>query len=874
MGIHFYSNYLARFVLVLTISVFVLQIGCDSEHEEATFSFMVDEVELDDTPIHLSQDAAKQHLRSKIFYLKVCARKLPDLKMMHHGEFHFAINGKEAKGTTTDTNLETCAILPHELTYDTLSTDEFLPLELEVSSRRASPKALSINLKINPWQDALVDLRFKVAPLDSKITQKQSNYTIESWSLSYAGITAQNKSNGDLTIAMMPEVCIRNLSVREPPPHTKVRLSIVSSDASVEALPVFAMTGSDGCAKSHTPLSLAFNYWKKQEYLPFDLTVTSEDDDRGVVATKRIYLNPWLENHGLFAVEENPLTAENKKTASNNALFVGLESVKYEFPPQTPVETTDNFLNLRYYEFFHMSFQPEIFRTQNLKQLFSHNNQLVSYLPQMSFDLKLAFVALDPITGSMRYVSGWNALVETDEYGRVNIAVPFAYDFKERPLIESGLKVFLELKPRFQSEVIRSAFIELDFNYLLDSNRHLMVIDRSRDGDYSTFIGKTVAKSLQIAPLTLPDKLAQQMTGLPSSSTLLKTEATKNVAPYTQLLTNLQKDLSVSEFHLDSPDLNLSSALSENGVSRSVMEELVKASDREAVAKNLSYFCKLFSLTQVSLAGAARGSSCFRTPLLYFDVAAITLSDTISPTVKRTSKNMSRLDFFASFFKETTASDRVTTGTSHSGNFEAGVKGETGFKIFGNGATGFASVSYQYRKYYMTEESEFFDTKHRLQIRNNEALTAEENTFQVSGVFKHCVLLKPKNGIFKNDHHTTKTLGSKELAFLICKSERESRDESWYYIEDSQQLELSPLRHRRNLVSRSWLKLMRGKAVFQSFKQQVENKLNVFVLKDEKQSYARGSQHLVRDLEHSVDPSHVYYQDGMSSAGVLSVETF
>lgn len=348
--------------------------------------------------------------------------------------------------------------------------------------------------KLSP---AAVASRFSSANLE-KNRDTETWFYASNWDVNYSGWTEVfDRSQGLARSYFNYRICLNDSTTNQPIVGRDFNVTFSEQENyayySVHEEPSETMTTDQaGCLISKQENKLVYAYWAKERYIKRFFKVRSINSLYGNSGgTIPVYINPWREDSSRYYWDATKGEPDYFDEGKETELLV--DSVYYEFDTEFMDRAKiDPYLKLTKLEYFDLLLEPKIQRVLYGESHYELERKLIPPGENTRFDLRILYVGndidsdnknLNPIDRK-RFISMFEREVRVNFRGQIITKVPIAYDFQERPLLESSAHLYIELAPKgITGYKPKKLYIRVPFNYIFDK-RQIKVLHDPQLADF------------------------------------------------------------------------------------------------------------------------------------------------------------------------------------------------------------------------------------------------------------------------------------------------------------------------------------------------------------------------------------------------------
>ncbi len=650
-------------------------------------------------------------------------------------------------------------------------------------------------------------------PSAEELANRPDGFYLEKWKVQPARNLSVDPRTAMASLGATAEACLYDSQSSQPLPLERVRIALSETETLPENTPV-TVTDTFGCARAPVPAPVSFGYFRPESYLKRFVVVKAESGvNQGTVRAIEVAVNPWQKDDDSFFWD---LRRGPAPTLPHSRVALQLEELGVQYPPQKDDFEVNAQLNLTQKDVLYLHLQPTVLRSAGFDKSRGPSRS-ESLWPEMRLRVR-ALVAgtrqpdLPDVErlSHLRLINGYETTATVDERGKLIVPLALAFDFQERPLLETQTRLFLELTVEAEGGP-QGLMWEIPFDTASEQSKSTPL--PLADTSFDSVVDKLLPPQLEKRPLAIGREKLSTLIAAPQSYRLWKPRAVAQAKPYELFLKQVAQPKDLRQVNVGSSawPSELAPVFTPADFSA-----LLAQSGAEPPASLSSKLCDLyFSEGTQSLA------RCKAKPDHYLRVHRFRFLDGDVESPRRLPSNLSTIQMNASFFRETSDGKTLHNGQTTSHNVDLGVTAKVGYETFGNGVTAHASYLFKNGWFQTNEHTVSLANRNRLLVQEMRTLVSEETTIEGRADMKECVFFRHRPWMERKE---MTDVGRAERGYFFCRKSRQAFNESWFYMTDCVPSASHARRSNQDLRDRMWLVLLRGRAEMSRFRGLIENR--------------------------------------------------
>ncbi len=865
-------NSLAMFlILVMPLSCSFKQKGRNQQQAQNQADFVVDKLKFEQSA-QVQQKSADGFLLKRLFNITYCLRDRVTAELIIDESFTISIEGYSESLVTDHSG---CTVFNYAITYNQYQNPIYVEIPYQIA-RNSSGSPYDGRMAINPWIPDLADLRHKpIADLypismsgmgfqgltgDNYYIGRPSRLTTDSLRIK---TTSKNLGTNPATYTMdiyfTPEILQtdtdKNLKrsrlsggqfeldmavVATRPDQS--RFVIAQAEARVSAIVLEQKLYFEGITLLQFEAPSAND--TVDIYLQINPTSAEMGIDtyeiKGSFTGKTFEGESWLGATSLrdekFATYKMPLQNIESNLVGPSLL---VQSFSYEYPPQQVDALVSANLRLTINESMYVILNSAIAVPEDIGRSRIGIQENIPLKPGQTVKARLAVLARDttvPAEDSddrtpyrqLRYISGYEATIAVNKNGQLVIPLIYAFDFEERPKLESGTRLLLELIPEFTylDARIHPVRVDVMFDFLSDRGSSQVI----RYGAFESLADVTAT----LVPY--PYRLTAQEVSAIKKEEMATDRDVKDIVFYKP---RIKSDFNARDSYLKiMKEHSKLQFINDNDADTPTLAAPAVASLKKALATIetdphpgtdlLTPICDLFAANALwadSNNPVDIVSQCKASPSKFVSLKNTYFIDKVTSRPVKLGQENTNINISTGLSVGETSSSDWTSGWATRVSTAATVTASGGIEFLGNGVKGNVSVGVGAERYWRSGSSESSRSSRDLSVGTSKPLTVEEHIFKFDVEGSLCLVAEPA----QDDRNACFFATGCDTAYrpvMACRKTSFAAQDSWFFVADSIVYRLSTGRNNRELANRKWLTLIRGKTAFTAFAQSLEDSVS------------------------------------------------
>lgn len=584
---------------------------------------------------------------------------------------------------------------------------------------------------------------------------------------------------------------------------------------------VEVMMNGQGCINTGPSNPLLFSYQYFDKRLPISLNFWFSDE-AGNIARYPVIAQPWLEGDSFFVDAE----IGGRVDYSTADPVLSFEDLSYSISAAAKSVLLTKELDRVEFERVRFQMEPSVLWSNEntlgnaqlqeeplpISSIVRFTGVFASVLTKGHSDLDFSTEGDD-----FQIVNTFEVKAEVDSQGMLLVDFPIVYLWREIPLLEDEMALFLKA----DSFGVSSSLIRLDFDFLLS---------RHSQGEVSAVRSTSVETSEIESAILSAAQGYQYVKNLAFSDKLL---------PRQELVSVRKSMPRYAERSIeDWKQLNSTTVEVGNVFAPEVIEKLFMQGSKSmdlALPENLQEELCSSVIAHAGEGGSFRKQfkSCLKHPEKYVEVEFYRFLKKLHPDYVYLGEGMmDEIEVISSYFHEQgsrnvqSLSNKTLKGWAFDTSAQE-AKFSAGISILGNG--GDAAISSKFIPVYFKGESTFDiadnfqqGERFRTKVETNTKVGVERSSFLIAGDSDTCLRIKFLGNKFEEKSE------SKTERILICKAAKiENYALDYFYISDNRHSAIEPERFKRH--ERAFISMLRGDYQYRTFKKAVKSKTAEFI---------------------------------------------
>lgn len=866
-----FNHFLIFIVLATQLNCSFKQKGRNQQPAQNQADFIVDKLKFEQSA-QVQQKSADGFLLKRLFNITYCLRDRITAEPIVDESFTIGI---EQYRESLSTDHRGCAVFNYAITYNQYQNALYVEIPYQIA-RDSSGSPYEGRMAINPWIPDLADLRYKpIADLypismsgmgfqglkgDNYYIGRPSRITMDSLRIkTISKNLASNPATYTMDIFFTPEVIqtdpdnnpkrsrlnggqfeLDMAVVATRPDQT--RYVIAQAEARVSAIVLEQKLYFEGITL------LQYDVPSTNDTVDIYMQINPASAEMGIdtYEIKGSFTGKTFEGESMlgvtslveekFATYKMPIQ-DIESNLTGPSLLV--QSFSYEYPPQEVDALVSANLRLTINESMYVILNSAIAVPEEIGRSRMGENENIPLKPGQTVKARLAVLARDTTVPAeepndstpfrrLRYISGYEATITVNKNGQLVIPLIYAFDFEERPKLESGTRLLLELIPEFTylDARVRPVRVDVMFDFLSDRGSSQVI----RYGSFDSLAEVTATM------VPYPYRLAAQEISAIKKEEMATDQGVKDMVfykpriksefnardSYLKIMNEHSKLQFIDADGGDIPALAAPAAASLKKALASIESSPILGADV------LAPLCDLYGTNRLWSDGRNPSdiiSQCKASPSKFVSLKSTYFVDKVTSRPVKLGQENTNINIATGLSVGESSSNDWSSGWGTSVSSSASVTASGGLDLLGNGVKGNVSVGVGADLYWRSGSSESSRSSRDLSVGTSKPLTVEEHIFKFDVEGSSCLVAEPA----QDDRNACFFATGCDTAYkpvMACRKTTFAAQESWFFLADSIVYRLSTGRNNRELANRKWLTLIRGKTAFTAFAQSLEDSVS------------------------------------------------